>query len=74
MMFKTLYIPRTMNPATLVNFLGWAALTYHWLNANLLFAAAINQAIQDHNDAIRQQALQELRADPEEEEDSEDES
>ena len=64
-----MYTPRTMNPTTLVNFLGWAALTYYWLNTNLRFAAAINQALQDHNDAIRQQALQELRADPEEDED-----
>ena len=50
-----------MNP-TMVNFLYWAALTYYWLNANFRFAAAINQAIRDHNDTIRQQALQELLA------------
>ena len=61
-----------MNPTTLVNFLGWAALTYYWLNANLNFAAAINQAIQDHNNAIRQQALQELLDEQEEEEEEND--
>ena len=55
-----------MNPTTLVNFLCWAALTYYWLNANFRFAAAINQAIRDHNDAIRQQALQELLDEQEE--------
>ena len=60
-----------MNPATLVNFLGWAALTYYWLDANWRFGAAINQAIRDHNDAIRQQALQELLNEQEEEEEEE---
>ena len=45
-----------MNPATLVTFLYWAALTYYCLDANWRFAAAIRQAIRDHNDAIRQQA------------------
>ena len=63
-----------MNPTTWINFLGWAALTYYWLNANFRFAAAINQAIRDHNDAIRQQALQELRAyDADDEEENDDE-
>ena len=57
-----------MNPTTLINFLGWAALTYDWPHANFHFVDAIYQAIQDHNDAIRQQALQELDADDEEEE------
>ena len=61
-----------MNP-TMVNFLYWAALTYYWLNANFRFAAAINQAIRDHNDAIRQQALQELLDEQEEYDDDDDE-
>ena len=60
-----------MNSTTLVTFLYWAALTYYCLDANWRFAAAIHQAIQDHNDAIRQQALQELRAYDEEEYDDE---
>ena len=41
-----------MNPA--VKFLGWAALTYYWLDANWRFLTAIVQAIQEHNDEIRQ--------------------
>ena len=62
-----------MNPTTLINFLGWAALTYYWLHAKFHFADAIYQAIQDQNDAIRQQALQELRAyDADDEEESDD--
>ena len=51
-----------MKPTTLITFLYWAALTYYCLDANWRFAAAIRQALQDHNDAIRQQAIQELRA------------
>ena len=63
-----------MNPTTLINFLGWAALTYYWLHANFIFVNAIGQAIENHNDAIRQQALQELRAyDADDEEESDDE-
>ena len=47
---------------SLINFFGWAALTYSWLHINLTFAAAIGQAIENHNDAIRQEVLQELEA------------
>ena len=50
---------------TLFNFLGWAALTYSWLHINLRFSSAISQAIQNHNAAIIQNALQELRAESE---------
>ena len=45
---------------TMISFLGWATLTYSWLNVNLAFAAAICQAIDNHNVAIRQEVLQEL--------------
>ena len=58
---------------SLISFLGWVCLTYAWLEMNLTFASAICQAIQKHNDAIRQEVLQELE-DDEEEEQSEDES
>ena len=58
-----------MGLGTFFNFLGWATywghLTYSWLHINLTFASAISQAIQNHNDEIRQKALQELRAKPE---------
>ena len=50
-----------MKSATVVIFLYWASLTYYCLDANWRFAAAIHQAIRDHNDAIRQQTRQELR-------------
>ena len=50
---------------TFFNFLGWATLTYSWLHINLRFYSAISQAIQNHNDAIRQKALQELRVESE---------
>ena len=41
----------------LITFLGWAALTYSWLHINLTFAGATCQAIENHNDAIRQEVL-----------------
>ena len=47
---------------SLITFLGWATLTYSWLHINFTFAAAIGQAIENHNDAIRQEAFQELEA------------
>ena len=47
----------------LITFLGWAALPYSWLHINLTFASAICQAIENHNDAIRQEVLQELEVD-----------
>ena len=43
-----------MNLDSLITFLGWATLTYSWLHINFTFAAAIGQAIENHNDAIRQ--------------------
>ena len=51
-----------MDLDTLISFLGSATLTYSWLHVNLAFAAAICQAIENHNDAIRQEVLQELEA------------
>ena len=43
------------NLDSLITFLGWAALTYSWFNINFTFASAIRQAIEDHNDAIREE-------------------
>ena len=66
-----------MGRDSLISLFGWAALTYYWLHANFTFVNAIEQAIENHNDAIRQEALQELRAyeaDDEEESEDEDES
>ena len=42
------------NLSPLINFLGWAALTYCWLYANATFVDAIKQAIKKHNSAIHQ--------------------
>ena len=43
-----------MNLDSLITFLGWATLTYSWLHINFTFASAISQAIEKHNDAIRE--------------------
>ena len=46
--------------------LYWAVLTGYWVYCNYLFAnmvgEAINQAIEKHNDAIREEFFQELEA------------
>ena len=42
-----------MNTGTLIRFLGWAALTFSWLEANRLFFNAIANAINEHNEQIR---------------------
>ena len=55
-----------MNIDSLITFLGWASLTYSWLHINFIFAdvvaEAINQAIENYNDAIRDEFFQELEA------------
>ena len=55
-----------MNLDSLITFLGWATLTYSLLHINFTFsaaaAAAINQAIENHNDTIRAEFLLELAA------------
>ena len=43
-----------MNLDSSITFLGWATLTYSWLHINFTFASAISQAIENHNDAIRE--------------------
>ena len=42
-----------MNTGTLIRFLGWATLTFSWLEANRLFFNAIANAINEHNEQIR---------------------
>ena len=55
-----------MNLDGFITCLGWAVLTWHWVYCNYLFAdfvgGAIKQAIENHNDAIREEFFQELEA------------
>ena len=48
-----------MNTNTVLRFLGWASLTYMWLEANCMFFNTISDAIHQHNDEIRQKAIEE---------------
>ena len=43
-----------MNTGTFINFFCWAALTFSWLEANRLFFDAVSNAINGHNEQIRQ--------------------
>ena len=47
-----------MDTGTLICFLGWTSLTYLWLEANCLFFNAIIDAINEHDEQIRQQVLE----------------
>ena len=71
--FET-YSIHTMDLDALISFFGWAALTDSWLHVNLTFFGAIGQAIENHNDAIRQEALQELQDENEDEDEDENEN
>ena len=55
-----------MNLDNFITCLGWVVLTGHWVYCNYLFADivcdAIKQAIENHNDAIREEFFQELEA------------
>ena len=42
-----------MKTNTALRFLGWAALTFGWLETNRLFFKAIIDAINEHNEQIR---------------------
>ena len=44
-----------------LRFLGWASLTYMWLEANCMFFNAIADAINQHNEQIRQKAIVEVK-------------
>ena len=50
-----------MNTNTVLRFLGWASLTYMWLEANCMFFNAIADAIFYHNEQIRQKAIDEVK-------------
>ena len=63
-----------MNTNTVLRFLGWASLTFMWLEANCLFFNAIVDAIHQHNEEIIQKAIENFKEDESESEDeSEDE-
>ena len=63
-----------MNTNTVLRFLGWAGLTYMWLEANCVFFNAIADAIHQHNEQIRQKAIEEQNYESESKAESEDES
>ena len=66
-----------MNTNTVLCFLGWAGLTYMWLEANCVFFNAIADAIHQHNEQIKQKAIEELneyKDESESEDEGEDES
>ena len=50
-----------MNAKNVLRFLGWAALTYSWLEANRIFFNAIADAINQHDEQIRQKAILEAK-------------
>ena len=60
-----------MNTNTVLRFLGWASLTWLWLEANCMFFNAIADAIHQHNEEIREKAIENFK---ENEGKSEDES
>ena len=62
-----------MNTNTVLRFLGWASLTYMWIQANCIFVNAIADAIHQHNEQIRQKAIEDFKED-ESKDKSEDES
>ena len=41
-----------MKTDTLIRFIGWASLTFIWLEANRLFFNAIVDAIHDHDEEV----------------------
>ena len=69
-----------MNTNNVLRFLGWASLTYMWLEANCLFFNAIADAINYHNEQTRQKAIEDVKKllkqkdESESEDESEDES
>ena len=48
-----------MNLDHWIHWFGWAALTYCWLTVNVNFCQAIEQAIRQHNDAIKRKSFNE---------------
>ena len=58
-----------MRTNDLIELLGWAALTYSWLNVNLTFFGSIVDAFVSHNAFIRTQAIKEYNDGKDESED-----
>ena len=50
-----------MNTNNVLRCLGWAALTYTWLEANCIFLNAIADAIDHHNEQIRQKGIEDFK-------------
>ena len=50
-----------MNTSNVLRFVGWASLTYMWLESNCLFFNAIADAINHRNEQIRQKAIDEVK-------------
>ena len=50
-----------MNTGSLMNFLGWGILTFMWFEINRMFFYAIAQAIIEHNEHVRQNAIEEYK-------------
>ena len=50
-----------MNTNDVLRFLGWAFLTYMWLEANCLFCNAIADATTYHNEQMRQNAIDDVK-------------
>ena len=61
-----------MHNNNVIGFLGWAFLTFSWLNVNFFFFGAIANAIDEHNEHIKRQAIEEYKNQGKDE--SEDES
>ena len=63
-----------MNTNTVLHFLGWASLTYMWLEANCMFFKAIADAINHHSEQIRQKAVEDFKDESESEDESDNET
>ena len=48
-----------MQTGDFLKFISWAFLTFSWLNINFLFFGEIANAINEHNEHIRRQAIEE---------------
>ena len=62
-----------MNTGTFINFFCWAALTFSWLEANRLFFEAISNAINAHNEQMKQKTTVETVYEDESEDENEEE-
>ena len=53
-----------MGTNTVLRFLGWASLTYMWLQANYTFFNAIAYVIHQHNDESEEKPVTETISNP----------